>query len=442
MLTVSSPFDGALVNATLHVAGTFTTDKAGATVTLAATLGNVPILTTSVSPFSSDYSLAGVSPGSYTLALTAKDSGGGSTITSMVVTVTSSAALVYSPVLSLGLQGQLLQVDHATMLYQLADSTVHLRSGATDTILDTAARGPSQWQLSNGHAFALGAGASSGNLDVYHWASGNATPQDLGTLGPGGLLARLRAVHWPWVLASDGLPNNQVSGFSPVYLFYNALSGQIIAPTLTNASLSDAGVDFNVAQSGLALYYGVDLSANPGFNPVGISRWDQATDQSTPIAVGNFWQINQQTDGTRLAWQLAPPGNSAPFSLVVLDIASGTQQTVSTTMSQSPTAQTSAGQFQLADGLLAWSESTATSAAIKVFDGTTVTTVSSRLSARMYGTGGGYVLFAEDSKLYVWSATGGKQLVLDVSPGVARISGKMVYFTNGANQATYSVTLN
>ena len=127
---------------------------------------------------------------------------------------------------------------------------------------------------------------------------------------------------------------------------------------------------------------------------------------------------------------------------MVIDITSGVQQTLSTTLSQSPTSQYASGQFQLADGLLAWEESDATSAAIKVFDGTTVTTVSSRLSGRLYGTGGGYVLFGEDSKLYVWSTAGGKQLLLDTTPGVARISGKTVYFTNGAQQALYSVTLN
>jgi hypothetical protein len=94
---------------------------------------------------------------------------------------------------------------------------------------------------------------------------------------------------------------------------------------LANASLIFSDVDFYVAQGGLALYYAVDLSENPPFEPIDISRWDQGTNQSTPIAAGNLWQINQQADGTRLAWQTAPPGQSLPFSLVVLDSASGTQ---------------------------------------------------------------------------------------------------------------------
>jgi len=46
------------------------------------------------------------------------------------------------------------------------------------------------------------------------------------------------------------------------------------------------------------------------------------------------------------------------------------------------------------------------------------------------------------SKLYVWTVTGGKQLILDAVPNSTVISGKTVYFTNGIQQLLYAVTLN
>jgi hypothetical protein len=52
------------------------------------------------------------------------------------------------------------------------------------------------------------------------------------------------------------------------------------------------------------------------------------------------------------------------------------------------------------------------------------------------------VLFGEDSKLYVWSAATGRQLILDAVPDTAQISGKTVYFTNGTQQLLYAVPLN
>jgi hypothetical protein len=64
------------------------------------------------------------------------------------------------------------------------------------------------------------------------------------------------------------------------------------------------------------------------------------------------------------------------------------------------------------------------------------------LTAQLLGTGGGYVLFADGGKLYVWSSAVGTQTLFDATPGFAMITGKIVYFTNGNSQALYQVTLN
>jgi hypothetical protein len=347
----------------------------------------------------------------------------------LTVAVTSTA---YVPLVTLGQNGQLLAADGKNLLYQSEDQTVHVRSIAGDTILASTA-GMSQWFLNNGNAFAVGLGPEPGNatLDVFQWAPGGAR-QDIGVLGASSILARLRVVHYPWVLWSNYTEAPGAFGFTGTYTFYNVTTAQTVTPSLTTPSGIASNIDFYVGPGGPVLYYESDLSANPGTNPVGIYRWDASTAQSTALAGGDLWQLNPETDGTRVAWQTSALGAStAPLSLVTLDIASNAQSTVSTTMNQ----------FQLAGGTLAWIEGVPNAPAIKASDGITVTTVSSLTSARFYGTGGGFVLFGESSNLYVWNATEGRQLLLEATPGVALISGNTVYFTNGVSQTVYSVTV-
>lgn len=439
-LSLSSPVDGGLINGTLHIAGTATSDKPGA-VTTTATLGNVPVLNTTVTNFSTDFSLTGVVPGDYTLTVVSTDSTGSTLSQSLIVTVTSSPALVYAPVVTIGGYGDLLATDPATVLYRSPDGSVHLLSGSSNIVLvqgsSSGSGGYTQWMLSAGNAFALDAVTLDSvhyQKDIIYWNAGG-TRTDLGSLGAvnDNYIANLEMVHWPWALGSYWtVPAGQATG-NTTLTFFNAQTGQTLSPPLPEVSGSAGTVDFFAAPAGLNLYYMTDLSQNGGFNPVGIDRWNQGTNQVIPLATGNLWQLSPQTDGIRVAWQSGALGvESGPYSLVSYDIASSTPATLSTTMSQ----------FQLADGILAWVESGSNTTLIKASDGTTVTTVSALTSSHFYGTGGGYVLFGEASKLYVWSAAAGRQLLFDAVPNTARISGKAVYFTNGTQQLLYAVTLN
>ena len=138
-LTLSTPIDGALVNGTLPIQGTFATDKQGATVSLSVTLGDLPVLSTSQSPFSASFSLAGVTPGSYTLTATATDSTGQPTVVSRQVTVTSSASLVYTPIATLGEGAVIRAAGGSHVVYMdAAQTTFHRLNGGTDTILAAA----------------------------------------------------------------------------------------------------------------------------------------------------------------------------------------------------------------------------------------------------------------------------------------------------------------
>ena len=75
--TLDSPADGAVAAGTLHLAGTFLSGTPGA-LELLVTLSGVPVYDTTVTntgaavPYSADVSLAGVSPGSHTVAAYAR----------------------------------------------------------------------------------------------------------------------------------------------------------------------------------------------------------------------------------------------------------------------------------------------------------------------------------------------------------------------------------
>jgi hypothetical protein len=396
-------------------------------------LGSVQVLNTTTSSFATNFSLSGVVPGDYTLTVTSTDSTGNTASQSFIITVTSSPSLVYPSVATVGSIGHLLATDSTTALIQPHDQSVHLISGGSDTTIATGHEhyGYIQWALSNGSAFALT--DTSTNVDLVYW-NGSGTRTDLGAVGAlnTDFTANLVSVHWPWALTYYWtVPTGSPTGIA-TYTLFNAQTGQTLSPAIPD--IADGAADFFTAPSGLTLYYPAIPSSSTGLLPIGISSWIQSSNQITSLASDpSLREVAPQTDGTRVAWRSgALAATTPPYSLIAYDIASSSQTTLSTTMST----------FQLADGTLAWAESGSNTTYIKASDGTTTTTISSLTSSVLYGTGGGYVLFGEASKLYVWSAAGGKQPILDAVPGVAAISGKTVYFTNGRQQLLYSVALN
>jgi hypothetical protein len=341
-----------------------------------------------------------------------------------VVTVTSSAALAFAPVVTIGQRGSLLAVSGSAVVYQTEDGIAHLHVDTTDTVLDTSAVMQFyDWMLSNTDAVAIGADAT--GLHLYHWTP-DGVRHDLGLLGSDDTQVRIRSVVAPWVLAEDG----------PAFAFFNLADGTSVVPSLnnpdpllpapnTNGQLLIPSPQFYLAPGGLALYY---LS----LPPTGIYRWDQSTNQSQQVSITDVEAITVQTDGSRAAWLTPPTNPSQQFGLAALDINSNTLQTVSTGILQ----------FQLADGLLVWTEYllNTDTIAIKVSDGTTVSTAVAGIQL-LYGTGGGHVLYGV-GQLYAWSAAHGSQLLMDIQPGQARIAQSTAYFTNGVQQTLYAVPLN
>jgi hypothetical protein len=434
-LTLSSPIDGALVNGTLQVQGSFATDKQGATVSLSVTLGDLPVLSTSQSPFAASFSLSGVTPGSYTLTATATDSTGQSTVISREVTVTSSASLVYTPVATLGTGAFILAAGGTYVVYMDAShTTFHLLNGGADTTLPLGPI-PSadidnllDWSVtSDGIAFA------DDDSSVYMWPLGGA-PQNLSSAAKSTGTDVLVQVHYPWLLWSSSHPTQSSGVGSDELILYNVTSAQqfdVHAPSGTTFGCYRC--DFATVNGNLALFY---WTYSPTLN---VFRWDQASNSSVALTSDNQ-SLYPQTDGVRVAWQTEQgQQTTGPQTLSAQDLVSGTVTVLSTNMAA----------FSLADGLLAWGEVTVvndpspveTAEAIRASDGMTTTTVSNVLGSAFFGSSGGYVVFEESAKLYAWSSGGGRRLLLDSTPGQVHLTGKTVYFTSGSAQTLYAVTL-
>jgi hypothetical protein len=186
-LGLTAPLDAAIVNASLLVNGSTSTDKPGpvtVTVTVTASLADYPFLQTTNPAFSGSFSLSGLVAGAYTLTVQATDSAGGSTRVQRTITVASSSALVYSPLLTLGAGAQLIAVDNTNpdlLLYKSVDGNYRLRntSAGTELTLQGADLIPHfyRWAMDGGQVFAEGgflgatsSGATDCPLDcVFHW---------------------------------------------------------------------------------------------------------------------------------------------------------------------------------------------------------------------------------------------------------------------------------
>jgi hypothetical protein len=110
--------------------------------------------------------------------------------------------------------------------------------------------------------------------------------------------------------------------------------------------------------------------------------------------------------------------------------------------------------FKVGGGVVAWVEGT-TSTNSQNIQTTTITglkalsssgttsTITAAPTAVLYGAGNGMVVYGAQNKTYTWSATStpSSSLLIDTTPGQTMISGSTLYFTQGATQAVYKVTL-
>jgi len=460
-LSLISPFDGAFVNGAgnLSISGTASSDKAGG-VTVTAFLGSLPITVTqpTASTFSGMFSLAGLPAGPYTLTVNSKDNTGVTTTKQSAIVVTSSIATTFAPSFTIGSTGQLIAVDSsnpALVLYKASDGSYRIRNTTANS--ETTLQGASSipflynWAMDGGHVFVEG-----GYLGLTSAGYSNCPSSCIYMWTPSGVKSNI----------SNGSPNNKVyeqypkvhdgyviwidyAGANPgTYTLYNIATGVYTKINQPNGAnyLGNTSYDFAVTNGVVNFFYWAQTGSGGTTSNFDVYQWSSSTNTSILVSNSGFRSIYPQTDGIRVAWSQAPTStaNGGLSSLITRSVSGVVNTTLSAGMSN----------FKVADGVVAWVEGvsstnaqgiqTTTVTALKALNPSGVTSiVTSSPTAELYGIGKGMVVFGVQNKTYIWSAASPQisSLLIDTAPGNTLISGSTLYFTQGANQAVYKVTI-
>jgi len=458
-LVVTSPLDGSFINGSnpLSISGTSTSDRTGA-VTVAAYLGSLPIPlsqpTTTNSAYTGSFSLAGLPAGAYTLTVSSTDSTGVVTTAQSSVVVASSSATTYAPAFSMGAGGQLIAVDNSlpnTILYKAPDSTYRVRNVATgsEVTLQGANNIPFtyNWAMDGGYVFMEGGwlgSTSAGYTDcpvdcIYQWTA-SGVKSNISNANPNkGSYEQYPRAHAGYVIWIDW------NGPNPgTYTVYNVTSGtyaKVSMPAGANYP-GNTQYDFSVSGGVVNFAYWANTGGSGTSSIFDVYQWNSSTNTSTKLSNGTARNIYPQIDGQRVAWTQSPV-SGAPSTLFSEPVSLGSVTTVSSSETN----------FNLAGGVLAWTEgttttnsqgiSTTTYTGLKASNtGGSVTTISTSANIGLMGNGGGYVAYSLQGKVYDWSSsTGTSSLIIDTVPGQTLVSGSTMYFTMGTSNQVYSLTL-
>ena len=460
-LSLASPVDGAFIDGAgnLTISGSASSDKAGG-VTVTAFLGSLPITVTrpNSTAFSGTFSLAGLPAGPYTLTVNSKDSTGVTTTKQAAIVVTSSTATTYVPNFTMGTNGQLIAVDSsnpALLLYKASDGTYRVRNTSTNT--ETTLQGAStipflyNWAMDGGYVFVEGGWlglTSTGYTDcpsdcIYQWTPAG-VKSNISNAGPNkASYDQYPKAHGGYVIWINW--NGPNSG---TYTMYNIASGAyttINQPSGANY-MGNTSYDFAVVNGVVNFFYWAQTGGSGTSSNFDVYQWSSSTNTSTLVSNTGFRSIYPQTDGIRAAWSQGPTNtaNGGLATLISRTVSGGVNTTLSTGMSN----------FKVGGGVVAWVEGT-TSTNSQNIQTTSITglkalspggitsTVTSAPTAVLYGAGNGMVIYGAQNKTYTWSATNAQSsnLLIDTTPGQTLISGSTLYFTQGASQAVYKVTL-
>ena len=435
-LTLASPIDGAFVSGTLALSGNYSTDRPG-TVTVVASLGDYQFMSSTSQSFSGSMSLAGLSPGAYTLTVRATDSANGVTMIQRTITVTLNPTTTYTPLFTLGANGHLLAVEGNLVLYSAEDAGVRLRDVANNqevTLKDASSIAyQTDWQISNGYTYAQGKGSDCviTFVCIYQW-SATGLRTNLTTNNP---FIRSYEEH-PVAHANYVIWANSAGANPGSYTLFDVSKGsytKINQPAGANY-IGNTNFDFAVQGNVINFYYWAQTGGEGMTSSFDVYKWSSDTQASTRLTPGGARNVYPITDGQQVAWLQTAIGGSGANTLLALPVSGGVTSTLSTNTNES---------FQLRDGTLTWLESTSTTKALKALVNGNTSTISSTSSAVLYGTGGGYIVFGEMGKTYSWNAaTKMPTLRIDSAPNQVLMTGNSLYFVMGVSQSVYRVLLN
>ena len=438
IVSLNTPVDGAFVSGSLQVAGSASSDKSGE-LRVTASLGDYSLLSTTGTSFGTNFSLAGVIPGSYTLTLRVTDSSNASTVVQRTVTVTA-AALDYPELFTIGVGGQLLAAEGDQVLYRAVDGSVRLRHVIAKTEVELAQAASinyaNDWQLSEGLVYAYGKGSDCVLYCIYQWTGGGA----ISNLSNAKRAAATEPIDK--VQSTDLHPVARKGyvvwiGESNWYTLHHVASGSFtkIPQPAGTSYLGNWNYDFFVGANGVEFYYWARTGGSDQAAFYDIYRWSAATGNSTRISAGGARAIYPKTDGQSVVWLQSPASSAVgtAISLMSLPVGGGTVSEITSSASES---------FRLRDGVLGWRETGSSGNSLKAHAFGQTSVVSPLNSALLYGAGAGQLVFGEQGKTYSWdAATRTRKLRIDASPNQVWITGRQMYFVMGAAQTVFRLTL-
>jgi hypothetical protein len=431
-LTVTAPVDGALVNGSLQLSGTATSDKSGM-VTTTASLGELQFVNTTVANFSGTLDLTGLPAKTYTLTVTSKDSSNATTVVQRSITVTSSSALAYTPILIMGMGGQLVAAEGQQLLYRTGTESYRLRN--TQSNAEVSLTGAStvanatDWQVSGGRVYAQGKDTDCAVTCIYQWSEDGSRSNLTQTNALYDLNPVARGDYVIWVNWAGPNSNGQYT----VYTRSTDSFAKINMPAGTNY-VGNTDYDVSVEGGALRFFFWGQTGGDGTSSTFDVYRWDASSNTSTKLSSGGARNIYPQTDGVAVIWQQTPIGGStdSTSTLVSQPIAGGTSSTLAINVTS----------LKTGDGVAAWVESTGSNRTLKARFAGNLRTLSTLSTTTLYGTTSGQVVFGEQGKTYSWNAnTNSSTLRLDTTPGQTITSGGYLYFVLGNGQTVYRVGL-
>jgi hypothetical protein len=396
VLTVTSPTDGAIVTNSVRIAGTLTEDTSSVTMTIS--LGDLPIHTTSsVGAFGFDYSIAGLAPGEYNLFFRVRD-GKGQQAYNVLRIIVPPSQFTYERVAS-GV-AKLLASEQGALVYKKTDGSVVLRgAGGVETTLQIPStfRFINDWQMSRGRV--VMAASDETSRHIYTFAADGQVinlSQPTGSISNNNNHAVLKGSRVVWY-GND------------YYQIYNLDTDEVtvVARPAAATELGRAAYDLvTTPGSEQLLFWG--RTGGTDMNPIyDLFRYSLNTGTTDRLTGGDGQHRYVETDNTRLVWT---KGSGTEADLLAAPVANPSATTV-----LSPTV----WEFELRDGLVAWVDDNGFDLIqnIMVNDGTTTTVLASATPGAYVGhVSDGRVTFGENQKFMLWSASGGKQMLLNNRP--------------------------
>jgi hypothetical protein len=286
---------------------------------------------------------------------------------------------------------------------------------------------------------------------IYMWTPAgvksnlsNASPNSpSGNVGGGYAYEQFPRAHNGYVIWIDYAGAN--AGTYTMYNVATRVFTTINQPSGANY-MGNTSYDFAVVNGVVNFFYWAQTGGSGTSSNFDVYQWSSSTNTSTLVSNTGFRSIYPQTDGIRAAWSQAPTSttNGGLASLISRSVSGGVNTTLSTGMSN----------FKVGGGVVAWVEGTASTNSQNIQTTTitglkalslsgTTTTVTTAPTAVLYGTGNNTVVYGVQNKTYTWSGSNpqSSSLLIDTTPGQTLISGSTLYFTQGASQAVYKVTL-